>query len=124
MKLSSTRRDMAEGIFHAMNNRDFEAFENTTTEDVSFDFPGIPQTNSKRKTILILRSILRKYPKLQFRISETLVENNRACVVWTNEGEDTNGNPYTNSGITLIHFTDEKIAFISDYFKDTSFTNP
>lgn len=28
---------------------------------------------------------------------------------------------FSNSGVTLFHFTRGKISFISDYFKDTSF---
>jgi hypothetical protein len=36
-------------------------------------------------------------------------------------GEDIKGNPYKNAGVTLLHFNQGKISFISDFFKDTSF---
>jgi ketosteroid isomerase-like protein len=58
---------------------------------------------------------------LHFTVTEIITADDRACAVWNNEGEDVKGNPYTNAGITLLHFREEKISFISDYFKDTSF---
>jgi ketosteroid isomerase-like protein len=113
---------MAEAVFTAMNTRDFEDYEQLITDDVVFDFPGAGRAEGSRRTLLLMKSLLRKYPRLQFRISEVITQADRACVVWTNEGEDLKGNPYTNAGITLQHFRDGKICFISDYFKDTSFT--
>ncbi len=112
---------MAESVFQAMNSRDFEIFEKSITEDMVFDFPGAGRAEGDRRSLLLMRSILRKFPKLYFTVSEVIVEADRACVVWTNEGEDIQGTSYTNSGFTLIHFRDDKICFLSDYFKDTSF---
>jgi ketosteroid isomerase-like protein len=109
------------GVFQAMNTRNFDEFEKIITDDVAFDFPGIGRTEGSRRTLLLLKSILRKYPKLHFTVTETIIDGDRSCAVWTNEGVDSKGNPYANSGITLLHFSDGKITFISDYFKDTSF---
>ena len=120
---SQTNR-MAETVFTAMNTRDFSDFEHLITEDVAFDFPGAGRAEGNRRTLLLLKSLLRKFPRLEFSISEVISQADRACVVWTNEGEDVKGNPYANAGITLLHFRDGKISFISDYFKDTSFTKP
>ena len=61
------------------------------------------------------------FPELEFNITEVITQTERACVVWTNRGKDIQGNPYANAGVTLFHFRDGKISFISDYFKDTSF---
>ena len=123
MNATNHLRKMAEGVFHAMKQRDFEPFLETITDNLALDFPGVGITSSSRKTILVLKSILRKYPKLHFNISETIAESDRVCVVWTNEGVDINGQAYSNSGVTLIYFLNGKINFISDYFKDTSFVN-
>lgn len=121
MNRSENLNKLAVSVFEAMNSREFGPFENIITEDVSFDFPGVGRTEGSRRTLLLLKSLLRKYPKLRFTISEVITGENRACVVWTNQGEDIRGNPYSNSGITLLHFSQGKIRYISDYFKDTSF---
>ncbi|KPL14822.1 MAG: hypothetical protein AMS26_09390 [Bacteroides sp. SM23_62] len=121
MKRNSNIHRMAEGVFQAMNSRDFTTFEQIITDEIAFDFPGAGRAEGRRMSLLLLKSILRKYPKLHFDISEIITQDDRACVVWKNEGEDIRGNPYANAGITLMHFCDGKISFISDYFKDTSF---
>lgn len=113
--------DMARSIFTAMNTRNFSELESRITEDVVFDFPGAGRLEGNKRVLIFLKALLRKYPKLTFTVSEVLIDTQRACAVWTNEGENTEGIPYANSGITLIHFTNNKICFISDYFKDTSF---
>ena len=108
-------------LFEAMNTREFNAFEKVVTENVAFDFPGAGRAEGARGTLLLLKTLLRKFPELTFTITQIIVQSDRACAVWTNEGKDSRGNPYNNSGITLFHFQDDKISFISDYFKDTSF---
>lgn len=108
-------------LFEAMNSREFSAFEKVISEDVAFDFPGAGRAEGGRRTLLLLKTLLRKFPELTFSITEIVAQSDRACAVWTNEGKDSRGNPYSNSGITLFHFRDGKIIFISDYFKDTSF---
>jgi ketosteroid isomerase-like protein len=108
-------------VFDAMNSRDFTGLESNVTDAVSFDFPGAGRVESARRVILFLKALLRKYPRLEFTVNEIIVEGNKACAVWTNEGENSTGERYENSGMTLIHFENDKIAFISDYFKDTSF---
>jgi ketosteroid isomerase-like protein len=121
MDKSFTKQDIARSIFNAMNTRDFSEFENFVSEDVVFDFPGAARIEGYKRVIIFLKALLRKYPELKFTVSEIITDNQRACAVWTNEGEDTDGNPYSNRGITLLYFRGNKLTFISDYFKDTSF---
>ena len=121
MDKTSNINEMAEAVFHAMNTRDFSVFEQFITDDVVFDFPGVGKAEGSRRTLLLLKSLLRKYPKLHFTVSDIISLDDRACAVWTNEGEDIKGKPYANSGVTLLYLTKGKISFISDYFKDTSF---
>ncbi len=121
MEQVSPRLDIARSIFNAMNTRDFSEFENFVSEDVVFDFPGAGRIEGYKRVIIFLKALLRKYPKLTFTVSEIITDNQKACAVWTNEGEDIEGNHYSNSGITLLYFKGEKLTFISDYFKDTSF---
>jgi len=116
-----SRQDVALSIFKAMNTRDFSEFENFISGDVVFDFPGAGRIEGYKRVLIFLKALLRKYPKLKFTVSEIIIDNQRACAVWTNEGKDLNGNHYSNSGITLLYFRGEKLTLISDYFKDTSF---
>jgi ketosteroid isomerase-like protein len=113
--------DMARQIFTAMNTRDFSGLEEIMDEEAVFDFPGVEPVEGCRKVIIFLKALLRKYPTLTFTVSEVIVNENRACAVWSNQGEHIDGHPYKNRGITLLHFSGKKINFISDYFKDTSF---
>lgn len=114
---------MAREIFLAMNDRDFERFDSLVCDDVAFDFPGAGRVEGRRRTLLVVKSILRKYPELVFTITESFCSENRACVVWTNRGTSASGEAYNNSGMTLVHFEGKKISYISDYFKDTSFAS-
>ena len=91
------------------------------SENVALDFPGARRIEGFKSVQIFLKALLRKYSTLTFTVSEVIVEKERACVVWTNEGEHIDGNPYTNRGLTLMVFSENKITFISDYFKDTSF---
>ena len=113
----------ATSVFDAMNAKEFSSFETNASEDICFDFPGVERMEGLKRVILFFKVLLRKYKELIFSVNDVIVDKDKACVVWTNSGVYLDGSPYKNSGITLFHFKDEKIHFISDYFKDTSFTN-
>ncbi len=65
---------------------------------------------------------MRKYSELIFEVQDIITENEKTCDIWTNSGKYMNGKEYKNSDMTLIHFKEDKIIFLSDYFKDISFT--
>jgi ketosteroid isomerase-like protein len=121
MNTKAFYEDLAKKIFAAMNSGDFDQVSKDMSDDIVFDFPGIAPLEGQRRVIVFLKTLLRKYKNLVFKISDILTDNERACVVWTNFGEF-KGEEYANSGMTLIHFDGDKISFLSDYFKDTSFT--
>ncbi len=114
---------IAVGVFEAMNTSNFSEFEKNAAENISFEFPGVDRVEGAKRVILFFKVLLRKYKNLMFSVNDVIIEKNKACVVWTNKGEYNDGSFYENSGITLFHFTDDKVSFISDYFKDTSFIN-
>ena len=115
-------RELAELIFKAMNRRDFSILEPYLSGDILFDFPGTGRIEGIKRVLIFLKALLRKYPVLVFTVNEVIEGEDRLCAVWTNEGKDIDGNPYSNSGNTIIHLSEGKISFLSDYFKDTSFT--
>lgn len=110
-----------QALFAAMNQRDFSLVEGHLDETVVLDFPGSGRIEGKRKVLLFLKALLRKYPRLEFHLEEILVDGPRACAVWWNEGGRRDGISYRNRGVTLVHVEEGRIRFISDYFKDTSF---
>lgn len=116
-------KGIAVSIFDAMNSGEFSDFQHNAKEDICFDFPGTDRIEGAKRVILFFKVLLRKYKNLHFTVNDVFAADGKACVVWTNEGEYGNGDKYENSGITLFHFDHDKISFISDYFKDTSFTN-
>jgi ketosteroid isomerase-like protein len=114
-------RICAEKIFAAMNSRDVSELAPYIAEEATFDFPGAGCITGKKRILLFFKILFRRYPRLFFRIDDIIVEGERACAVWSNEGENAQGTPYRNRGITLVRTADGQITFISDYFKDTSF---
>jgi len=121
MEKGFSNRELAKVIFSTMNKRDLSYLEKHLSEDAAFDFPGPGIIDGKKRILLFLKILFRKYPRLEFSLEDIIVEGDQACAIWTNEGEDKKGTPYKNRGITLIRFSGGKIVFISDYFKDTSF---
>ena len=107
-----------------MNNRDLSAFDQSLSETAIFDFPGSGRIEGRKRILLFFKLLFRKYPRLTFTVEDIITEGKKVCMVWSNEGEDKNGNPYSNRGVTLVKITNKKISFISDYFKDTSFIKP
>ena len=122
MESVKSNSELASLVFESMNKRNFSPLAPHLSEEAAIDFPGAGLIVGKKRGLIFLNVLLRKYPVLKFTIKEIITSDERACVVWTNKGKDASGNSYSNSGMTLIHFTNCRISFISDYFKDTSFT--
>jgi len=114
----------ARTFFNAMNTRDFTDLELHLAPNVAFDFPGAGAIDGSRRMLLFLKLLFRKYSRLVFTVQEVLSDGERACVVWTNEGQTAEGEPYRTLGLTFMHFSRDRIVSLSDYFKDTSFIKP
>ena len=113
--------DLALELFKAMNSRSFDEIDQYFSDDLAFDFPGAGRIEGKKKVLIFLKAMLRKYPVLGFKVYEYFGDGEQVCVLWTNKGQNIAGEPYENSGVSIIHIEHGKIFFISDYFKDTSF---
>lgn len=108
-------------LFDAINLREIAALEEIVTPDIVFDFPGAGRMEGARLVLIFMRRLLGKYPELTFSVYDTIEEGNKACVLWTNKGRTNTGEDYSNSGVTFLEFREDRICFVSDYFKDTSF---
>ncbi|PLX09862.1 MAG: nuclear transport factor 2 family protein [Marinilabiliales bacterium] len=114
--------ELTKKFFDSMNSKEFDEIRSIIHEDICFDFQGTNLLKGQKIVIIFLNALTRKYKKLTFTISEIIVENNNAIAIWTNNGQTINGDDYSNRGVTHIRFREDKIEFLSDYFKDTSFT--
>ncbi len=121
MEETISNRQLAQAFMGALNNRDYSEFQKRLTEGAALNFPGPGRIESRKKIISFIKALFRKFPKLTFTVHDVIVDEDRACIVWTNVGERNDGEPYNNSGITYMQMADGKITFISDYFKNTSF---
>ncbi len=123
MEKAISNRRLAHALLSAMNSRNHSELVKHLSEEAALDFPGAGRIEGRKRVISFVKALFRKYPRLEFYIKDIIVEDDRACVVWTNEGERVDGEPYSNRGITFIQISDGKIDFVSDYFKDTSFVS-
>ena len=114
-------KDLAHILFTAMNSRDLSELEKYLAEGAVFDFPGAGTIQGKKKILVFLKILFRKYPRLTFTVEDVIVEGDRACAVWSNKGESKDGKPYENRGVTILRVYNGQIVSLSDYFKDTSF---
>ena len=115
------KKDITALVFLSMNKKEFDEVADFFADNLILDFPGIGQVQSKRRVIISLKAILRKYKYLKFTLVDFVEEDDKVCVIWSNEGEKNSGEKYENRGITFFRFENGKVNFISDYFKDTSF---
>ena len=124
MSDNSHQRKLAIELFQVMNSGEFSKFQDRLAEEVAFDFPGTEILKGKKRVLLFLRVLLRKYKELKFTVTDIVENGNKLVAVWINEGISNQGKAYRNSGLTLMYFNDKgQITFLSDYFKDTSFVN-
>ncbi len=116
-------KGLIKNFFEKINNREFDSLEKYLASSVVFYFPGTKPVQGPDKVIQLLRIIFRRYPDLLFDVKDIITEGDRIAVVWTNHGRDTKGNLYQNEGVTIIEIEKGLIIYLSDYFKDTSFTS-
>ena len=120
--MAATIKELIQIIFNAFNKRDVSELEGYLDEEAVFEFPGTELVKGPKRILLFFKVLFRKYPRLKFNVTDILVDGDEACAIWSNEGEDNTGKPYSNRGVTIVRIKEGKIVFISDYFKDTSLT--
>jgi ketosteroid isomerase-like protein len=119
----STPAEIAAALFRAMNGRDPAAFSAHLCDDAVFHFPGTKPVEGAARIEKFIKILFFKYPALAFDVRRVIADERRAAVEWTNEGASRDGAPYRNAGVTVIELgEDGRVAYLSDTFKDTSFT--
>ncbi len=116
------KKEIVYGIFKAMNERDFSNIEPFMAVSIILDFPGVKKAEGKKRVLLLLNAILRKYVEIKFDVHDVILEHNKAVAIWSNKGLTNSNENYVNRGLTLVEFKNDRVILLSDYFKDTSFT--
>jgi ketosteroid isomerase-like protein len=119
---STNLKELVIEFFQLLNKKELENLNAFLSPAVIFYFPGTKPLSGPQKVIQLFKIIFRKYPDLLFRIKDVIIEENKVAVSWTNSGTDKNNIPYQNEGVTLFRIEHGYVTYISDYFKDTSFT--
>lgn len=117
-----SKKEIVYGVFNVMKERDFSNLEPFMDDNIILDFLGVKKAEGKKRVLLLLNAILRKYVEIKFIVHDVILEHNKALAIWSSKGLTTSNEHYNNRGLTLIEFNNEKVALLSDYFIDTSFT--
>jgi len=116
-------KETATSLFEALNGRDLAALSSLLAEDAVFHFPGLKPLSNRVQIERFFKTLFFKYPTLVFSIGRIIADDRCAAVEWANKGETQAGKPYENAGVTIVELDGERIAYLSDTFKDTSFLN-
>ena len=77
MNEDSHHKKLAIELFQAMNTGNFSQFQDQLSEEVTFDFPGVEMLEGKKKVLLFLRVLLRKYKELKFTVTDIVEADNK-----------------------------------------------
>jgi ketosteroid isomerase-like protein len=106
-------------FFEVFNARDLDQMAELLHEDAEFYFPKTQPLIGKERILKFFNILFRQYPELSFEIQRIICEGSKAAVHWTNKGRSRRKEPYQNEGVTIMEMVDDRISFISDFFKDT-----
>ena len=107
-------------FFDCMSRHKESQLENLLSDSAEFHFPKTQPLLGKDRILKFFKVLWRQYPELTFQIQRMIFQEKMAAVHWTNRGMNRKGTPYENEGVTLLEIRDNKIFYISDFFKDTS----
>jgi len=105
-----------------VERRDLQAMGAWFSPEVEMWIPPRPAVQGARRVAALFRAIFRLYPEIHWKVTAVHPLDERRGLYltdsWGTIGRDT---PYSNKIATLITFdVDGRIAYLSDYFKDTS----
>ena len=106
-------------FFQCMNSRNQEQLDHLLDSNARFYFPKTQPLIGSARILRFFKILFKQYPQLSFQIQRIIVQGNQAAVHWTNEGINRRDEPYQNEGVTVLETKADKIAFISDFFKNT-----
>lgn len=106
-------------FFEFVSNKKLEQMGDFLKTDARLYFPKTQPLVGKERILKFFQVLFRQYPELTFTVQDTIVQQHKVAVHWTNRGITRKGEPYENEGVTLFVFEDGQVAFMSDFFKNT-----
>jgi ketosteroid isomerase-like protein len=106
-------------FFEKINTRNLDEFGFCLADNAEFYFPKTHPLLGKTQILRFFNILFRRFPRLEFEVQKVIVEEQSAAIHWKNKGVNRKQESYENEGVTLIEARDEKITWISDFFKDT-----
>ncbi|MFC1856670.1 nuclear transport factor 2 family protein [Thermodesulfobacteriota bacterium] len=106
-------------FFEVMNSRNLKKMAELLDDDCEFYFPKTQPLIGKERILRFFNILFRQYPQLRFEVQRMIFQGNKAAIHWTNQGHNRRRESYENEGATIFEMADEKISFISDFFKST-----
>ena len=106
-------------FYSHISKADFEMLEKILDENCVLLFPKSHSIISKTQVIRFFKILRYQYPALDFIVEQAIIGDGSAAVHWKNVGRKRDGNSYENEGVTILKELDNKIIFISDFFKNT-----
>jgi ketosteroid isomerase-like protein len=106
-------------FFELLNERNLEQLGESLAENAEFYFPKTQPLIGKERILRFFNILFRQYPVLTFRVRRTVIQGTWAAIHWTNQGRSRKDLPYENEGVTLLELEEDRIRWISDFFKDT-----
>ena len=114
-----TREQMIVVFFESLNCRNLEQMGNLLKDDAEFYFPKTQPLLGKERILKFFNILFRQYPELTFQIQRVIVQGNLIAIHWKNNGHNRNKESYENEGVTLLEMENDKIRYMSDFFKNT-----
>jgi len=109
-------------LIDSLNRRDVTPLKPLIDEQAVFFFPGAKPVAGAERMCRFFEILFYRFPRLVFTVGRVVGDDRCAAAEWTNEGEDRRGAPYANQGVTFLELAAGRIVYLSDTFKDTSFT--
>lgn len=115
-------RDLCLAFMDDLETRDLERLRRWFTEQSVLWMPPRAPVQGSSRILATFRGIFRLYREIHWRVTEVHVVSDRRYIYATDSwgiiGDTT---PYQNHILTIVEFGgDGRIAYLSDYFKDTA----
>ena len=114
-----TREQMIVVFFESLNCRNLEQMGNLLKDDAEFYFPKTQPLLGKERILKFFNILFRQYHELTFQIQRVIVQGNLIAIHWKNKRHNRKKEPYENEGVTLLEMENDKIRYMSDFFKNT-----
>jgi ketosteroid isomerase-like protein len=106
-------------FFDMFNRRELDKMAMLLDSHSELHFPKTRALVGEARILKFISILFKQYPQLQFEIQDIICQGNRAAVHWKNRGRNRKGEPYYNEGVSWMIFKDNRIQWMSDFFKDT-----